>query len=84
MRGLCYGAGAGTLKGSTASINAITKTFAGLGGLIFLLLLIAQFIAYFNYSNMADGRRGEDGRLPRSAPTSARCWLLIGFILRDR
>ena len=51
--GLAFGRGAGTLKGSVEVINAITKTFAGLSGLIFLLLIIAQFIAYFNFSNMA-------------------------------
>ncbi len=53
VAGLAYGRGAGTMKTSTEAITAITKTFAGLGGLIFLLLIIAQFIAYFNYSNMA-------------------------------
>ncbi|WP_347353244.1 AbgT family transporter [Intrasporangium sp.] len=51
--GLGYGKGAGTLQGSTAVINGIVKTFNGLGGLIFLMLLIAQFIAYFNYSNIS-------------------------------
>jgi aminobenzoyl-glutamate transport protein len=30
----------------------VTKTFSGLAGLIFMLLMISQFIAYFNYSNM--------------------------------
>ena len=33
-------------------INPMTKTIAGLSGLIFLLLVISQFIAYFNYSNL--------------------------------
>ncbi len=33
-------------------ITAVTKTFAGLGGLIFMLLMISQFIAYFNYTNL--------------------------------
>jgi aminobenzoyl-glutamate transport protein len=33
-------------------INAIQTTFAGLASLVFLLLLISQFIAYFNFSNM--------------------------------
>ena len=33
-------------------INAITKTFAGLAGLVFLLLIISQFIGFFNFSNM--------------------------------
>jgi aminobenzoyl-glutamate transport protein len=30
----------------------VTRTFAGLAGLVFMLLLISQFIAYFNYSNI--------------------------------
>jgi aminobenzoyl-glutamate transport protein len=51
--GLAYGAGAGTIKSSVDATNAITKSFANLGGLIFLFLVISQFIAYFNYSNMA-------------------------------
>ena len=33
-------------------IKAVTKTFAGLGGLVFMLLMISQFIAFFNYSNL--------------------------------
>jgi aminobenzoyl-glutamate transport protein len=78
--GLGYGRGAKSLLGSTNVINAIVKTFNGLGGLIFLMLLIAQFIAYFNYSNMstlaATGladllERANIGALP----------LLIGFII---
>lgn len=50
--GAAYGIGAGTLKGLSAIIKAIEKAIAGLGGLIFLLLIISQFVAYFNYSNM--------------------------------
>ena len=50
--GIGYGYGARSLTGSTAVINAITKTWASLAGLLFMLFLIAQFIAYFNYSNM--------------------------------
>jgi aminobenzoyl-glutamate transport protein len=78
--GLGYGQGAKSLTGSTNVINAIVKTFNGLGGLIFLMLLIAQFIAYFNYTNIstlaATGladllERADIGALP----------LLIGFIL---
>ena len=55
------------------------KTFAGLASLVFLLLIISQFIAYFNFSNlptiiavhMADFLEGADiGAL----------WLLVGFI----
>jgi aminobenzoyl-glutamate transport protein len=78
--GLGYGKGSGSLTGSTNVINAIVKTFNGLGGLIFLMLLIAQFIAFFNYSNMSSIAatkladqlgKADIGALP----------LLIGFIL---
>jgi aminobenzoyl-glutamate transport protein len=50
--GICYGAGAGTIKTSNDVITAITKTFSGLAGLVLMFLMIAQFLAYFNYSNL--------------------------------
>lgn len=50
--GIGYGRGAGTIRTSTEMIDAITKSWAGLAGLLFLFLLIAQFIAYFNYSRI--------------------------------
>jgi aminobenzoyl-glutamate transport protein len=52
IAGIAYGRGAGTMKTSGEVIAAVTKTFAGLAGLVFMLLMISQFIAYFNYSNM--------------------------------
>ncbi|MFI2753848.1 AbgT family transporter [Cellulomonas sp. P22] len=52
VMGLAYGKGAGTIKNSADVINPMVKTIAGLAGLIFLLLIISQFIAYFNYSNL--------------------------------
>jgi aminobenzoyl-glutamate transport protein len=51
--GAAYGIGAKTINSMLDGINAVTKTFAGLSGLIFLLFVISQFLAYFNYSNMA-------------------------------
>jgi aminobenzoyl-glutamate transport protein len=51
--GVAYGAGAKTITSMEAGINAVTKTFAGLSGLIFLLFVISQFLAYFDYSNIA-------------------------------
>jgi len=51
--GLGYGAGAGTFKNASDAINAVVKTIGTLSGLIFLLLIISQFVAYFNYTNMA-------------------------------
>ncbi|NUR28077.1 MAG: AbgT family transporter [Catenulispora sp.] len=78
--GVCYGYGAGTLRGSSAAMGAITKTFAGLGGLIFMLLVIAQFIAYFNYTNMATVAAVKMADWLESANIGP-LWLLIGFII---
>jgi aminobenzoyl-glutamate transport protein len=50
--GLGYGRAAGTLTTNNEVISAITKSWAGMAGLLFLFLLIAQFIAYFNYSHI--------------------------------
>ncbi len=52
VAGIGYGYGAGTFQKANDVIDAVVKTFAGLAGLIFMLLMIAQFIAYFNYSQM--------------------------------
>src|SRR4029078_10291935 len=52
--GLAYGRGAGTITSQEEVSATITKSWAGLAGLLFLFLLIAQFIAYFNFSNMAE------------------------------
>jgi aminobenzoyl-glutamate transport protein len=52
MAGIGYGYGAKTFSGSGDVIKAVTKTFASLAGLVFMLLMISQFIAYFNFSNM--------------------------------
>ena len=51
--GFCYGRGAGTIANLTQAIGMIVKTFSGMAGLIFLLLVIAQFIAFFNFTNIA-------------------------------
>ncbi len=53
VTGFAYGKGAGTIQNLTQAIAAITKTFSGLGGLLFLFLIISQFLAHFNYSNLA-------------------------------
>ena len=53
VAGYAYGKGAGTMTSSVEAINAVVKTYSGLAGLIFLLLIIAQFIAFFNYTNIA-------------------------------
>ncbi|MFJ2091213.1 AbgT family transporter [Streptomyces sp. NPDC087901] len=80
VAGLCYGYGARTLRGSAAAMEAITKTFAGLGGLIFLLLIIAQFISYFNYSNMATVAAVKMSDALESSNVGP-LWLLVGLIV---
>lgn len=80
LAGVAYGFGTGAFKGPNDVIAAITKTFSGLAGMVLMLLVISQFIAYFNYSNMPTIaainmaetlERANIGAVP----------LLIGFIL---
>jgi aminobenzoyl-glutamate transport protein len=52
VAGVGYGYGAGTFKNANDVIAAVVKTFSGLAGLIFMLLMISQFIAVFNYSQL--------------------------------
>ena len=80
VAGLAYGRGAGTLTGKDQVLAAITKSWAGLAGLLFLFLLIAQFIAYFSFSNMAEVAAVSLGDVLESMDIGA-VWLLIGFII---
>jgi len=80
VSGVCYGIGARTMKGSGDVIAAITKTFAGLGGMVLMLLMIAQFIAYFNWTNLPRVIAGSLAELLEQADIGA-IPLLIGFIL---
>ena len=50
--GICFGKGAGTIKNGDDVVGAIAKTYAGLGGLLLMFLMIAQFIAFFNYTQL--------------------------------
>jgi aminobenzoyl-glutamate transport protein len=78
--GVCYGIGAGTMNSTNDVLNAITKAIASLGGLILLLLVIAQFLAFFSYTNMATIAAVSLGDLLERANFSA-LWLLVGFII---
>ncbi len=77
--GLGYGRGAGTLTSSNDVIAAIQKSWAGLAGLLFLFLLIAQFIAYFNYSNLAQIAAVRLGDTIETMNVGS-AWLLLGAI----
>ncbi|MBE2315930.1 AbgT family transporter [Solirubrobacter sp. CPCC 204708] len=78
--GLGYGRGAGTLRTSAEILSSITKSWAGMASLLFLFLLIAQFIAYFSYSNMAEVAAVGLGDVLEQLDIGA-VWLLIGFML---
>jgi aminobenzoyl-glutamate transport protein len=76
--GVGYGIGAGTITSTGDVIKMMEKAVSGLGGLIFLLLIISQFIAYFSYTNMAAVMAIKLGGVLQGAPPLL---LLLGFIL---
>lgn len=78
--GMGYGRGARTIKTGTETIDAITKSWAGLAGLLLLFLLIAQFIAYFNYSKIPQVVAVKLGHILETVHISAG-WVLLLAIL---
>lgn len=78
--GLAYGAGAKSLVGGTATVGAVTKTFASLGGLLVMFVMIAQFIAVFNWSNLPTVAAVSAAELLQQASVPP-VLLLVGFVL---
>lgn len=78
--GIAYGRGARTLKGGNDIVGAIAKTFGSLGGLLVMFLMIAQFIALFNWSNLPTVAAVEAAHLLERASVPA-IVLLVAFIL---
>jgi aminobenzoyl-glutamate transport protein len=68
------------MKNLTDIIKAIEKALSGLGSLIFLFLIISQFVAYFNYSNMGTILAVKMADVLRDSNIGP-LWLLIGFIV---
>jgi aminobenzoyl-glutamate transport protein len=52
VTGAAYGFGAKKFANITDVIKAMEKSISGLGSLILLFLVLSQFVAYFNYTNM--------------------------------
>ncbi len=50
--GVAYGAGAGTFRNDTDVMNGMGKTVGTLGTYLVLVFFAAQFVAYFNWSNL--------------------------------
>ncbi|MBX3436213.1 MAG: AbgT family transporter [Planctomycetaceae bacterium] len=78
--GASYGFGARTMKTATDVIKAIEKALSGLGSLLFLFLIISQFVSYFNYTNMGTILALTLSDLLQSANIGT-LPLLIGFIV---
>jgi aminobenzoyl-glutamate transport protein len=56
------------------------KAIQGLGGLIFLLLVISQFTAYFNYTNLTTIAALSLADILQDMNLNA-LWLMIGFVI---
>lgn len=78
--GIAYGKAAGTLKDNKEVIGAMQKSVGSLAGLILLLLVISQFIAIFNYSNMATLAAVSMARVLEAMQLPALA-LLVGFVV---
>jgi aminobenzoyl-glutamate transport protein len=78
--GVAYGIGAKTINNVGDVIAAMTKAVAGLGGTLLLFLVISQFIAYFNYSNIPTLMAVAMAGALKGANVGA-LWLLLGFIV---
>jgi aminobenzoyl-glutamate transport protein len=78
--GLAYGFGAGTFRNSADVVKAIVKTIASLSDLIFLLLIISQFVAFFSYTNMGTVAAVNMGDALGHAGLGT-VPLLVGFVL---
>ena len=50
--GVAYGVGAGTFRSDTDVMNGMGKTVGTLGTYLVLVFFAAQFVAYFNWSNL--------------------------------
>lgn len=80
VAGTAYGIGAGTVKSANDIIGAIVKTWAGLASLLLMFLMIAQFIAYFNYTHLPQVMAVGMAHLLESAGFGA-LPLMLGFIV---
>jgi aminobenzoyl-glutamate transport protein len=78
--GSAFGRGAGTITTKEEAIDAISDSWATLASLLFLFLLIAQFIAYFNFTNIAEVLTVKLGDVLEHMNIGA-LWLLIGLII---
>jgi aminobenzoyl-glutamate transport protein len=80
VSGWCYGIGAGTVRTLTDVVMAMEKAVKDLGGIILLFFFIAQFTAYFTYTNVGAVAALNLANLV-SAANLGPLTILLGFIL---
>lgn len=78
--GFAFGRVTGSIASSADALGMIAKSWASLASLLFLFLLIAQFIAYFDFSNIAQVIAISLGDLLEDL-NLANILLLLGIIL---
>jgi aminobenzoyl-glutamate transport protein len=78
--GYAYGRGAGTIANMTAAIGMIVKTWSNLAGMIFLLFVIANFIAFFNFTNLATVLAVNLAEFLQTVPIGATGYIIL-FVL---
>lgn len=78
--GAAYGLGCGKMKNFGDIIKAMEQAVRSLGSLLFLLFVISQFIAYFNFSNIGTILAVSMSSSLQSANIGP-LWLLLGFIV---
>jgi aminobenzoyl-glutamate transport protein len=78
--GAAYGSAVGTVKDLNQAIGHISKTISGLAEMVFLFLVLSQFLAYFNFSNMAPVAAVTLGDLLERANIGS-VPLLVGFVV---
>ena len=78
--GFTYGKATGTVPTLTAAINMVQKTFAGMAGLILLLLIIAQFVAFFGFTNIATVLAANLAEFLETVPLGTTSYIVI-FVL---
>jgi aminobenzoyl-glutamate transport protein len=80
LLGIAYGVGAGTIKSDADVVAGMGKALSGLGGYLVLVFFAAQFVAFFNWTNLGLIFAVEGAELLREAGMS-RIPLMIAFIV---
>jgi aminobenzoyl-glutamate transport protein len=78
--GLAYGLGAGTVKSDTDVIRGMSRAMETMGGYLVLVFFAAQFVAFFNWTNLGLIVAVEGAALLKAAGLGT-IPLAIGFVL---